>query len=268
MSTNPKSGLSWGSVGVRYDLISQGLSDAIEHCLSYLNVQLGDHVLDIATGTGWTARQLAQKGIRVTAIDFSPELIDAAQELSKKEKLKIDFHVGDGESLSFDNHSFDQVVSTFGIIFCHNPDAAIREMVRVCKPSAQIVLTSWSDVGPVFDVFEIIKKFSPRPPTITKGHHSFSPFSWGNTEWVRKIMKPYFDIQIHKGISMQKAKSVEILWDFVTTCYGPMKALTQSLDQEKLKGLKSDYVQYHQQYCTEEGVAVPREYLIITGQRR
>ena len=64
---NQKAAATWGSGGAGYDKVSETIADSIEHVLNRLSIQPGEKVLDLATGTGWTARRLAQKGASVTA---------------------------------------------------------------------------------------------------------------------------------------------------------------------------------------------------------
>lgn len=49
----------WSSGGARYDEISRGIADMIEHCVLRLAPRPGERVLDLATGTGWTSRRAA-----------------------------------------------------------------------------------------------------------------------------------------------------------------------------------------------------------------
>lgn len=52
----------------------------------------GLSVLDAGCGTGYLARQLCLKGASVTALDFSPQMIEIAQFRASQNNLDIDFH--------------------------------------------------------------------------------------------------------------------------------------------------------------------------------
>ena len=73
--------------------------------------QAGEKILDIATGTGWTARRIAQHGANVTGIDLGTDLIAAAKRVAAQLEFKIDFRVGDAERLPFADGKFDAVIS-------------------------------------------------------------------------------------------------------------------------------------------------------------
>lgn len=72
----------WGSGGRAYDDISFAISDALAHAAQRLNPQSGEKILDVGTGTGWSARNVARRGAHVEAVDISSELLAAARELS------------------------------------------------------------------------------------------------------------------------------------------------------------------------------------------
>src|SRR5215510_9426530 len=84
----------WGRGGKAYDEVSFVISDALAHAAQRLNARTGEHVLDVATGTGWTARNVARAGARVTAVDISKELLTAAKELSAHIRPPIAFQPG------------------------------------------------------------------------------------------------------------------------------------------------------------------------------
>jgi SAM-dependent methyltransferase len=76
---NIKAAATWNAGGRHYDRISQTIADSIEHCVSRLAPRPGERVLDVATGTGWTARRVAARGAAVTGVDIGADLIEAAE---------------------------------------------------------------------------------------------------------------------------------------------------------------------------------------------
>jgi cyclopropane fatty-acyl-phospholipid synthase-like methyltransferase len=55
---------SWGVASSAYEKFSEDFSDALYHCVQRLDPQKGEVVLDVATGTGWTARLAAARGAK------------------------------------------------------------------------------------------------------------------------------------------------------------------------------------------------------------
>lgn len=68
-------------------------------------------ILDIGTGTGFLAVELARRGHHVTGIDLSPEMLGIAQSKAADEGLSLDFEPGDAEQPAFPARSFDLVIS-------------------------------------------------------------------------------------------------------------------------------------------------------------
>src|SRR5262245_2516245 len=134
----------WGRGGKAYDELSFVISDALAHAAQRLNARAGEHVLDIATGTGWTARNVARAGAMVTAVDISPELLAAAADISAHMHPPIEFQLADAEQLPFDDGVFDGVISTFGVMFAVNQGAAAAELGRVCRSGGRITLATWA----------------------------------------------------------------------------------------------------------------------------
>jgi len=60
----------WGRGGRNYDEVSFAISDALAHAAQRLNARDGERILDVATGTGWSARNVARRGAVVTAVDI------------------------------------------------------------------------------------------------------------------------------------------------------------------------------------------------------
>ena len=78
--------------------------------------------------------------IELTAIDFSSGMLGIAQHKYGKTKLKkLTFKEIDAQNLSFDDNTFDTIISTF--VFCIVPDpiSGIKEIRRVLKPSGKAI---------------------------------------------------------------------------------------------------------------------------------
>src|SRR3954469_24206100 len=122
----------WNSPGGRYDEISRSIADAIEHAVERLQPKSGARILDLATGTGWGSRVLAQRfpGVKITGADIAERMLDHARATAASLKLAIDYRHADAEQLPFADGAFDAVVSTFGVMFVGKPEAAAAELAR------------------------------------------------------------------------------------------------------------------------------------------
>ncbi len=261
---NMKVAATWNAGGQDYDKISNTISDAIEHCLVRLAPRPGECILDVATGTGWTARRVAACGAAVIGVDLGEDLIEAAKSAAAEAHLNIDFQIGDAEKLLFEDESFDAVVSTYGVMFVQNPQAAAAELARVCRKGGRLGLTSWPADGTIAGLFKVMKAYLPEPPSPTPP----SPFEWGNPERVRQLLSSFFDLRFEVGTTVLREPSGLAVWELFVAGYGPTKSLAANLEPERRESLKRDFIAYHDRFKTELGIAMPRDYLVTIGVRK
>ena len=97
-------------------------------------------VLDICCGTGdQTAALLVarpSKGIPVTGLDFSAEMLNRAR--IKYADRAAEWVEGDAMELPYPDNSFDLVTSAFGFRNLTNYSAGLAEIFRVLKPGGQL----------------------------------------------------------------------------------------------------------------------------------
>ena len=101
----------------------------------------GLDVVDVGCGTGRHALRLAAAGARVTAVDFSEEMLKQAR--AKRGATNVKFIRHDvHEQLPFDDASFDRLVC--GLVLEHIADTGrfLAELQRVCRPDGFLVLSA------------------------------------------------------------------------------------------------------------------------------
>jgi SAM-dependent methyltransferase len=257
---NSKSAATWGSGGEAYDKVSESIADAIDHVVNRIWPQPAERILDVATGTGWTARRLASRGAKVTGVDIGEGVIAAAKRIAPE----IDFKVGDAEGLEFLDQSFDCVTSTFGIMFVSRPEAAAAELARVTRKGGRLGLVTWLPGSAVEELFQTMRPYMPPPPD----NPPPSPFAWGREDRVRQLLGDTFDLTFERGTTVLRMPSGETAWDIFVTGYGPTKTLAASLEPERRAALERDFVAMHEKHRTSMGLAMPREYLCTIGIRK
>jgi ubiquinone/menaquinone biosynthesis C-methylase UbiE len=105
-----------------------------------LDYQSGLQVLDIGTGPGFLALQLAKLGHRTTGLDSSMEMLRIAAEKAQVLGLASNFIHGQAESLPFGDRLFDAVVSRHLLGALSGRSAVFAEWLRVLKPGGRIVI--------------------------------------------------------------------------------------------------------------------------------
>ncbi len=256
-------GARWGAGGVAYDEISRQIADSIQHAVDRLAPQPGERILDLATGTGWTARQVAVSGAQVTGVDIAEDKVEAARTISDP---AIDFQVGDAEALPFADDSFDAVISTCGIQFVWKPEDAVAELSRVLRPGGRFVATLWTADSTIADKFKVFAAYMAPPADPTQAPPS--PFLWGHRERIDELLTPDFEIGVESATSFYRAPGADDAWRAFRDSYGPSKMLIASLDTERRAAMKRDFLALYAPYITEVGLQCPRNYFLVHGRKR
>ena len=135
----------------------------------------GMRALDLATGTGYLGRGLAQRGLIVTGLDVSPEMIAAAKALDAAQGLRIDYAIAKVEETGLPAASFD-LVTAATCWHWFDRDKASAEVLRLLKPGGWLVmeisgaiagrvqqlLSDWKDVQITNDLQGIARVASAR----------------------------------------------------------------------------------------------------------
>ena len=256
---------SWGATGAAYERFSEHFADALSHCVQRLKPRPNESILDVATGTGWTARILAERGASTTGIDYSEELILAAREIAKQRGLTITFDVGDAHQLPYPDDSFDAVVSTFGIIFVSQPEVAAKELARVCRPGGRLALAVWArDCVLVNLGREVFSVYGPPPSDPPPP----SPYAWGSEARLNELLGSSFNLQFEAGCTVLREPDGETVWELWKNTHGLTLTRLNSLDDESQSAFKQSFIDFHESYRSDLGIAMPRDYLVVIGTRR
>jgi ubiquinone/menaquinone biosynthesis C-methylase UbiE len=94
-----------------YPQYSEGMAKLLPAALERFDAQ-PQTVLDLACGEGTFAVAMAKRGLQVTGIDLSPQMLQFARERATKEKVNVKFVLQDMRSLSFEE-SFDLATCWF-----------------------------------------------------------------------------------------------------------------------------------------------------------
>lgn len=113
--------------------------------VSLLDLQPGQHILDIACGNGLTSRRLAALGAQVTAFDFSANLIEKAKTRSTNLQSPISYHVVDATSeqqlLALGQQSFDSALSNMALFDMADIETLFQTLPKLLKPGGTFVFS-------------------------------------------------------------------------------------------------------------------------------
>ncbi len=105
-----------------------------------------EQVLDVATGTGHAALELAARlpRGRVTGVDFSAGMLAQARRKAAARNLaNVDFAEMDLQDLRVDDGSFDAALCAFGIFFVEDMEAALAHIAAKVRPGGHVALSTF-----------------------------------------------------------------------------------------------------------------------------
>jgi ubiquinone/menaquinone biosynthesis C-methylase UbiE len=173
----------------------QDMAEATQCMLEAAGLGPGDHVLDIAAGTGdqsILAARIVGPGGSILATDISAEMLNIAEQVVLQEGLtNITTRVMDAEQLDLQDNAFDAVICRLALMLIPNLQPALREIRRVLKPGGKLAALVWSapENNPLFSLpLAIVSKY-------VKGasSHRPDPFALSDpTVFERELMEAGF----------------------------------------------------------------------------
>lgn len=152
------------------------------HLIDACDIRSGHAVLDVAAGPGNAALVAAERGAAVTALDLTPELLDAGRAAATERGLSLAWRQGDARSLPFGDAQFDAVVSCVGVMFAPDHRTCAHEMLRVCKPGGTLAHIGWTPDGFVGQMLRTMRPFVAAPADPAE-----SPLRWGVADYVAEL---------------------------------------------------------------------------------
>ena len=114
--------------------------------MKYANLQPGQNVLDLGTGTGLIAikaKEIVGKAGKVYGIDFTPEMLSIAIHKARQARMPINFIRGDINDLDQLKNQipikFDVITCAAAFMFIENPVNALKQWSKFLKPGGRII---------------------------------------------------------------------------------------------------------------------------------
>ncbi len=221
----------------------------------------GEHVLDVACGSGTAALVAARRYCDVTGIDYVPELIECARKRAEVEGLEAEFEVGDAQALPFSGAAFDVLLSVYGVQFAPDQEKAAAEMLRVCRPGGRIALATPHPDGWSGDLFAAIAHHAPPPPGLNP------PLRWGTEAGADELLgSGARSITHEKRTALQYYRSVDHAAEVFLTYFGPAIRAVEAGSRERVReDLRAVFDRYNR--ATDGTAVVENTYLLTVAVR-
>lgn len=252
----------WGAgdyarIGVTLQIIGEQLCEAMD-------LRSGQTLLDVAGGNGNASLAAARRFCKVVSTDYVEALLAKSAKRAEAEGLAIDYQQADAENLPFADATFDNVVSTYGVMFAPHQAQAASELIRVCKPGGKIGLANWTPQGFIGQLFKTIGRYVPPPAGVN------SPAAWGTQDFLDEHFGPHVaKIDATRRQFVFRYQSPQHWLDVFSSYYGPTLKALESLDDDARQALRREILALIDSLnqATDGTLVLPSDYLEIVITR-
>ena len=236
--------------------------------LRIADLQPGEHVIDVACGTGHVTRVATERvGITgtVTGIDIAPDMIEVAKSIPVPGGASIDWQIADAAALPIPDESVDVVLCQLGMMFMEDRAVAVAEMRRVLVPSGRMVINTPGRIPPFFDALEraLIEHISP-----DLGGFVSAVFSMCDPDDVARLVRGAGLRDVTSTVlptTLRLPAPAEFLWQYIGLT--PMAGFIEQAPETARSALERHFVDRTREHVVD-GVTVVELPMVVTTARR
>ncbi|WP_164478671.1 class I SAM-dependent methyltransferase [Mycolicibacterium stellerae] len=236
--------------------------------LRVAHLQAGEHVLDVACGTGHIARAAAERvgGTgSVTGIDIAPDMIQVAKTVRVPSSARVDWQVAEAAALPIPDASVDVVLCQLGLMFMENRATAVAEMRRVLASPGRLVISTPGRIPPFFAALEraIVEHISP-----DLGGFVGAVFSMHDPEVVADLLRTAGLRDVSSTVlttTLRLPAPAEFLWQYIGLT--PMATIIEQAPDKARSALESQFVSEVQRHVTGGVTVVDLPMIVATARR-
>jgi SAM-dependent methyltransferase len=227
----------------------------------------GEHVLDVACGTGAVTRLAAQQvgpTGTVAGLDVNPGMLAVARSVVHSES-SIKWHEASADKMPLPDSSFDAVLCQMGLQFMPDKSTALSEMHRVLKPGGRLILNV---PGPTPRPFAFMGEALARhigPEASGFVSHVFSLHD--TTELQTLVRGAGFPIAATQAETkpLRLPAPQEFFWQYVHST--PMAAVVAQAGEDSCASLERDVVSKWQEFVADGGMMIQVRVVVATAQK-
>jgi ubiquinone/menaquinone biosynthesis C-methylase UbiE len=231
--------------------LNEGNASSHGTLATLLEPEPGERWLDVGTGGGGLAFELATRGADVVGIDVAEDGLAHARAAAADRGLDVEFVRADAQELPFPAAEFAGVASAFGVIFAPDHERAAAELARVCRSGGKLGLTLMPLDSRTGELFTVLARC---------GGWSRHPGQW--SESVERLLGDAFELELQRRES-PAAPAYDWSWDEAVQTFAPLRGLVERLEDSSVAALRADLEEVVERYRD-----TTPSYVVVVGQRR
>ena len=258
----------WDKAQAHYERFwSRQLEPAQARLLEMAELEPGQHVLDVACGTGlvtFPAAEAIGPGGEIVGTDISENMVSGAREEAAKRNLSdASFERMGAEELSFPDASFDVVLCSLGLMYVPDPLESAKEMHRVLRTGGRAIAAvwgaraccGWADIFPIVDArveSEVCPMF----------------FQLGTQDALQSTFEAAGFVEI-AGDRLSTLLEYDSAEDACGAAFegGPVALAYSRFDDRTRDEARSEYLDSIAAYRKEKGYEIPGEFVVVRGRK-
>ena len=241
-----------------------------DEMIGKLNVKEGNHILDVATGTGEPGLTIASmvKPGKVTGIDLSEKMLAVANEHALQRGINnFNTFCCDVSEMPFEVETFDGISCRLSFMFFPDIDLALGEMIRVLKPGGRICASVWNGpeknkwISNSMDV--MIRRLNLNPP-VPGGPGIYRCSGNGMmSSLFSKAGLQHVETSLVEGDLLCDSK--ENYWNFISEVASP--GAYSNADEDTRQQIKTEIISGLKEKSADGQICLSSSATIICGQK-
>lgn len=111
--------------------------EQLDTLIEFSDLKPGEAALDLGCGNGRIAEYISDvTGARVVGLDFASKAIERSLKRTSEKRERLNYVIGNIDELSFEDGSFDVIISIDSLYFVDNIESTVKELRRLLRPSS------------------------------------------------------------------------------------------------------------------------------------
>jgi ubiquinone/menaquinone biosynthesis C-methylase UbiE len=259
-----------GAAAYEAMLVPEALRPWAQDLVAAVAPRAGQHVVDVACGTGIVARTAAAcvgPAGRITGFDINPAMLTVARRVSAGTEPEIRYEQAAADRLPVADGAADAVFCQQGLQFVPDPSAALAEMHRVCAPGGRLGIATCRSIdhqpGYLALTDVLARHLGEEAAAVIR-----TPYALGENSRLRELVAGagFSGVHVRIVISPFRVPSAEALVRGETAS-SPLGDVVERLGPDAGAALVGELTRALEPHTDDDGVVFPFETVVVTADR-